>query len=657
MDVRNFWLSTLQCGPWVANVLENGYTIPFKKLPGQYDERNNASVINNMEIVSDMVMTLKKQGVIEFVDEKPWCVSPLGLVSKKVDGVVKHRLVFDASRWINLHVDPPSVKLAHLEKALSITKPGDYQVVFDITSAYYNIKIHPDQVKYLGASITIEGRTQYFTFCYLPFGLNSAVFAVTKLWKPITAYIHKNGIRFSIYIDDGRILAEDAIQAERHRQFVYDVVTKAGWIMSIEKSDGQNEASQVKNYLGFTIDSLNMTVSYSADKLAEFCDKVVTALGRHEIHVKELSSILGKMISLGPSHGMSVRICSRAGYAMMESHVERYGWAGTVPWSTSAKEELLFFVQHASEFNHSMIINALTDIRVDTVISNPLSSQDTIRATKVDTVLVSDSSAIKAAVTMLQGQGPKWSAIFTFSNKERGLSSGERELLAVHKMLKASLNDHKFNQAHIFWGTDSTNLVAFLTKGSPKQWIQKRIFEVLQMTAALKCIITPVHLFRDDVRIQGVDYLSKEPDADNWSIDQHSFESFDNDFHFDLDVFADENNKKVKNFYSKYYHEDSQAVDAFSVEWPGMLWLCPPVALILRVVRRIKASKCQGLLIIPNWPAADYYCEVFAKENVLAPFQFISEFKPYIFQNEHATNTPLFGIPQFTFFALYFNTL
>jgi hypothetical protein len=60
-------------------------------------------------IVADMV----EKGVVKISKARPKVVSPLGLVSKvQEDGSVKHRLVFDASRHVNLFVDLPHVSLS-----------------------------------------------------------------------------------------------------------------------------------------------------------------------------------------------------------------------------------------------------------------------------------------------------------------------------------------------------------------------------------------------------------------------------------------------------------------------------------------------------------------------------------------------------------------
>jgi hypothetical protein len=78
--------------------------------------------------------------------------------------------------------------------------------------------------------------------------------------------------------------------------------------------------------------------------------------------------------------------------------------------------------------------------------------------------------------------------------------------------------------------TDSENVCAFLSKGSPKPAIQKLVFECNLILHDLECSLEPIHLLRSDPRIQLVDSASKTKDTDNWSIDYASFKEFDNDF-------------------------------------------------------------------------------------------------------------------------------
>jgi hypothetical protein len=155
-----------------------------------------------------------------------------------------------------------------------------------------------------------------------------------------------------------------------------------------------------------------------------------------------------------------------------------------------------------------------------------------------------------------------------------------------------------------------------------------------------------------------VDDASKNPNSDNWSIDISSFRALHDDFHFEVDLFADSGNKRVPKYVTEFFDPLAYAVDAFSIPWNFMAWICPPVSLLPKVIFRIRNSKCQGVLIIPNWPASGFYPRIFdSKGACKPPFRFIKEFHPYVMQHENCRNTPLFGYTQFSFFALFFDTL
>jgi hypothetical protein len=64
--VRDFWKDELKAGEWVMDVLQNGYVIPFAKIPPVYEEQNNASATQDMSFVLQAVEDLRRLGVINF---------------------------------------------------------------------------------------------------------------------------------------------------------------------------------------------------------------------------------------------------------------------------------------------------------------------------------------------------------------------------------------------------------------------------------------------------------------------------------------------------------------------------------------------------------------------------------------------------------------
>jgi len=213
----SYWREVLQAPNWVMDVLTQGYVLPFEQFPDEvYEEQNNKSAKQDMAFVRQTIYKWEEEGVVEFVANKPMVVSPLTVASRTMpDGSVKKRLCFDGSRYINPRLKKEKVNLAHLQTALEITEKGDWQAKYDLTNAYFHIKICQEHRKFLGASFDKEdGSRKYFQFKVLPFGLATAVHVMTKMTKPLQAFVNKKGIRHSIYIDDGRVVAETKEKAQ-----------------------------------------------------------------------------------------------------------------------------------------------------------------------------------------------------------------------------------------------------------------------------------------------------------------------------------------------------------------------------------------------------------------------------------------------------------
>ena len=57
--------------------------------------------------------------------------------------------------------------------------------------------------------------------------------------------------------------------------------------------------------------------------------------------------------------------------------------------------------------------------------------------------------------------------------------------------------------------------------------------------------------------------------TDNWSTPQDFFDKLNDEFHFTLDVCADENNHKCEHYYTK-------EIDGLGRPWIGTVWCNPP---------------------------------------------------------------------------------
>ena len=650
------------------DILENGYAMPLQGVPPKYEERNNCSARQHKVFVRETVMQMAKEGIVKLVREKPHCVSPLTVVAKKApSGTIKLRLCWDGSRCVNKYLKEQKVCLAHFQRALELTRERDFQSKYDLKSAYHHIRMVQHQTTFLGAAFEKEdGQTQNFEFLYLAFGVASAVHCITKLFKPINAYFHGKGISHSIYIDDGRSLARTQEEAEDNRKFIYHTLKQAGWSIETSKSDRRNEAARTKEYLGFVIDTEQMKVRLNQDKKEQIKAAVeeVIQFGTRFIHIKVLAKAVGQMIATEPALGNMPLMAARAAYIQIEETTDKEGWNANMLLSQETLAGLKFFTKTIDLFDNTPIRTASTEVSVISIIGEPDEFIKTsfvanhVRLEGEKTIWASDSSGFATCAYSIAGEQMYYRGKLT--TEQRGVSSGHRELLAVRQTLEFYTRSWAGPRqpTNIYWLTDSENLVRFLTKGSGKKQIQAEIFKVMLLCLELSIRIIPIHLLRDDPRIQVADDGSKTKDTDDWQVDFATFQQLNQQVHFTIDLFADEHNTRCQNFYSNFYCTGTSGIDAFCHAWDNeVAWICPPIREISRTIRKIQHSRMSGILFVPEWQTADYWIEIFDKKRILKrPFISCSKHIPFLVQKEPNHKSPFTGRAKFNFLAIYFKT-
>ena len=572
-----FWEDVLKCSSWHKKILKEGYRLDFIDgvLPGSYDERNNRSARLEPAFVRDSLDSMSSSNILDQVLEKPTCVNPLTVSARElVPGSRKLRLCWDGSRFINPMLKKMSVKLSHFSRAADLLYQGDYQVSMDLKSFYYHLMIFPPHRTYLGIAADLpDGTRRFYQYNVLPFGLAPAAAIMTRLVKPILSYLASLGIRMSIYLDDSKVNAATKELAWKHYQITKDVFRKAGFVISAEKSDEFSDVSQQKLYLGFIMCSVSMTAKASDEKLSSVISFIRSHLSYDRIAVKDLAKIAGRIAALRPALGFFVLLVSRSAYALIEQHVDRYGWSGILDFTSSVKTELQLFLDYSTTLNGYPLLQEYRTQAIQDIIPSASS-------------FTGDASAIGVCAYSLQSPS---SAFFqdTFTEEESLLSSGHRELLTLKKAL---LSDIVPKSTSVVWYTDSTNLVAFWEKGSTKPDIQLDIIECFLYCREKNIELHILHLSRSDPRTEAADQGSRYFDKDDWGINAASFSVIESRFlpdGFSLDPFVSPSNTRCSRFFSEYAFPGSSATDAFSVSWNNeCLFACPPIGKLISVWKK-----------------------------------------------------------------------
>ena len=100
-------------------------------------------------------------------------------------------------------MDVTKFKYENLKTVSEFIEKNDEVGTFDLKHGYHHIPIAEEDQKYLGFSWTEGGKTRYFVFVVLPFGLASACYAFTKLMRPLVKKWRGNGMKVAVYLDDG----------------------------------------------------------------------------------------------------------------------------------------------------------------------------------------------------------------------------------------------------------------------------------------------------------------------------------------------------------------------------------------------------------------------------------------------------------------------
>ena len=207
------------------SVLEDGYVIPFVEEPPSCYLKNNASALNDSEFVVQAITALLEANCASECVDVPYCCNPLTVVVGK-----KKRLVIDLSRSVNPYLKHDKFKYDNLVTLSEMFKVGYWFFTFDIESGYHHIDIHPSSRKFLGFSfVWPDGRVRYFVFNVLPFGLSSACYVFTKMFRPFVRRWREFGQAALMYIDDG--ISSDAQKhvACNNSMLVQSDLRSSGW--------------------------------------------------------------------------------------------------------------------------------------------------------------------------------------------------------------------------------------------------------------------------------------------------------------------------------------------------------------------------------------------------------------------------------------------
>ena len=235
---------------WVLEVLRVGYQIPFDCQP-PLSERPLSLPAYSPQSIKGVALTQELQNPppkasVEPAPQSPGFYSRLFLVQKASGS---WRPIIDLST-LNGYVTSSHFHMETPQSVLLSIRPGDWMISLDLQDAYLQVPVHRDSCRYL--RFVVQGKM--YQFRVLCFGLTTAPQVFTRNMAPVSAILHKYGVRMLRYLDDWLILASSELACLRSRDRLLTVCTELGIQVNLTKSSQVPIQSLV--YLGMEIRSL-----------------------------------------------------------------------------------------------------------------------------------------------------------------------------------------------------------------------------------------------------------------------------------------------------------------------------------------------------------------------------------------------------------------
>ena len=131
------------------------------------------------------------------------------------------------------------------------------------------MRLNKNHRNYVGVSL--DGK--FYIANVLILGICDAVFAFTKLVRPVVRYLRSRGINILVYIDDFFICHLSEQLSIKSRNFLLHTLIKCGWLLSVPK---HKPVAQKKIFLGLQINSITMQFEIPEEKICKFLDILVS---------------------------------------------------------------------------------------------------------------------------------------------------------------------------------------------------------------------------------------------------------------------------------------------------------------------------------------------------------------------------------------------
>ena len=411
-----------------------------------------------------------------------------------------------------------------------------------------------------------------YQYTCLPNGLSSAPRIFTKLLKPVYSELHNQDHISSGYIDDSYLQGDTINECSNNVKDTVVLFNKLGFHLHPTKS--VIIPTQILTILGFILNSCEMTVSPTVEKIEKTVQGCVRLRSMHWAPIFEVAKVIGTLVSnfpgvqFGPLHYRSLERDKTRALAINGGNYQ-----GFMQLSVTSSNELSWWIANMPNAKRC--------------IYHPTPSM----------VIQSDASKQGWGAVFGSGKtGGRWTP------PEAVMHINILELQAAFFGLK-SFAGH-VTGAHIQLQIDNTTAVAYINNigGSKSDELNKLSLEIWAWCIQRDIWISAVHIagkMNVGAEEQSRNFADKHEWALNKRVVQDTFSCYPE---LNIDLFASRLNNQLSLYCSWKPDPGSSFVDAFSLNWSQYnFYAFPPFSLVPRCLQKISQDRARGVLVVPLW--------------------------------------------------------
>lgn len=558
--------------PYILSIIQ-GTTIEFNSIP-QYKPKpwryENWDEIEKESIREEIQQLLEKRVIIPSEHENGEFVSGIFPIEKKDKSF---RMILNL-KDLNETVQYKKFKMESFKSALRLVTQHCWMASVDLVSAYYSVPVARKHWKFL--KFKWEG--QLYSYTCLAMGLSEAPRKFTKICKPIFSYLHNLGHVSSNYLDDSLLVGNSIDECSSNIDDTVHLFDTLGFVVHPEKS--VLTPTQRITYLGFEIDSAQMTVSLTVERQEKILSSCKSLYISQKGSIRKVAGLIGLLVSsfpavpLGPLH-----------YRYLDNDKKRAlkencgDWEKVMVLSNESLGEIKWWQENIKQ------------------VFSPIIRPDP------NIVIYSDASlkAWGAVCNGIRANG-------AWSPQEAKCHINVLEMKACYLALQSFL---KTGNVHVRIYLDNTSAMNCLNKmGSSKS------DPLNVLTKEIWAWCSKRNIWLSAGRIAGKDNVEADEESrklnedTEWKLNPSLLKEsmLFLDIQPSIDLFASRLNFQLNKYVSFQPDPGAISIDAFTLNWHKFIFYAfPPFSLLTRVIQKVINDRADGVIVAPYWPTQSFF--------------------------------------------------